>query len=83
MFPDQSLGRPNLTVVQAVILRQFDLRLKPELRFPISAMHVHVEPGFLAREEEEPESVLAKDRRAQGLCFRQLTFNHKQKCLIT
>ena len=72
-FPDQSLGRPNLTVVQAVILRQFNLRLKPELRFPVSMMHMHVKPGFLAREEKEPESVLAKDRRAQGLFFRQLT----------
>ena len=77
MFPDQSLGRPNLAVVQAVILRQFDLRLKPEFRFPVRVMNVHVEPGLLAREEKEPESVLAKDCRAQGLFFRHLTVIHQ------
>ena len=67
VLPNQSVGRPNLAVVQAVILRQFNLRLKPELRFPVSMMHMHVKSGFLAREEKESESVLAKDRRAQGL----------------
>ena len=62
MFPDQRFGRPNLAVVQAVILRQFNLRLKPELRFPARVVHMDVEPGLLAREEKEPESVLAKER---------------------
>jgi len=74
VFPDQCFGRPNLAVVQAVILPQFNGGLKPELRLPIRVMHVHMKPGFLAREEKEPESVLAKDRRAQGLFSRQLTF---------
>jgi hypothetical protein len=32
VFPDQRFGRPDLAVAQAVILRQFDLRLKPERR---------------------------------------------------
>jgi hypothetical protein len=32
-------------------------------------VHVDVKAGFLAREEKEPESVLAKDCRAQGLLF--------------
>jgi hypothetical protein len=73
VFPDQRFGRPNLAVVQAIILRQFKCGLKPEFRFPICVMHVHVEPGFLAREEKEPESILAKDCRAQELLLRQLT----------
>lgn len=60
VFPDQRLRRPNLAVVQDVILRQFDQRLKPELSFPIGMIHVHVEPWFLAREEKEPEAILAK-----------------------
>jgi hypothetical protein len=67
VFPDQCLGRPNLAVVQPVILRQFDLRLKPELRLSVCAMHVDMRARFLAREEKEPESILAKDRRTQGL----------------
>jgi hypothetical protein len=70
VFPDQCFDRPNLAVVQAVILRQFNLRLKPEFGFPISVMDMYVEAGFLAREEKEPESTLAKDCRAQGLFFR-------------
>ena len=73
VFPDQCFGRSNLAVVQSVILRQFNRWLKPELRFPICVMHVHMEPGFLAREEKETETVFAKDSRAQGLFFRQLT----------
>jgi hypothetical protein len=43
VFPDQSFGRPNLAVVQPVILRQFNARLKPEFRFPVRVMHMHVE----------------------------------------
>ena len=73
VFPDQRFGRPNLAVVQAIILRQFNHGLKPELRLPVRAMHVHMEPGFLARKEEEPESVLPKDCGAQGLIFQHLT----------
>lgn len=69
MFPDQCFSRPNLAVVQAVILRQFNLRLNPELRFPIRVVHVYMKPGFLAREEKEPKPVLAKDSRAQELSF--------------
>jgi len=60
VFSDQSLGRPNLAVVKTVILRQFDNGLKPEFRFPVRVVHVYVESGFLAREEKEPESILAK-----------------------
>lgn len=59
VFPDQSFGRPSLAVVQAVILRQFNLRLKSELRFAVRVVHMHVKPGFLAQEEKEPESVLS------------------------
>jgi len=71
--PDQSFDRPDLAVVQAVILRQFNLRLKPVFRFSVSMMHVHVEPRLLAREEKEPKSALAKDCRTQELFLRQLT----------
>jgi len=67
VFPDQCFGRPNLAVVQAVILRQFNRGLKPELRLPVGVMHMHMKPGFLAREEKEPESVFAKNCRAHGL----------------
>jgi len=48
VFPDQRLGHHNLAVVQAVILRQFNRRLKPELRFTVGVMHVHMKTGFLA-----------------------------------
>jgi hypothetical protein len=54
VFPDQRFRRPNLAVVQAIILRQFNLRLKPELCFPARVVHMDVQPGLLAREEKEP-----------------------------
>jgi hypothetical protein len=75
VFSDQILGRPNLAVVQPIILRQFDLRLKAEFRFPVGVVYVHVEPGLLSREEKEPESILAKDCRTQDLFFRHLTYS--------
>src|SRR5687768_12497693 len=74
VFADQRLGRPNLAAVQAMILRQFNLRLKPELRFAVSVVHMNVQSGFLTREEKEPETILPKDRWAQWLPSRQLTF---------
>jgi hypothetical protein len=60
VFPDQCLDCQNLAVVQTVILRQFNRRLKPELRFPIRVVHVDMEPGFLARKEEEPKPLLTE-----------------------
>jgi hypothetical protein len=72
VFPDQRSSRPDLAVIQAIILRRYDLRFKPGLCFPVRAIDVHVQTRFLAREEKEPESVLAKDIRAQGLFFQHL-----------
>jgi hypothetical protein len=46
-------------------------------------MHVHLEPGFLAGEEKEPESILSKDRRAQGLFFKHLTSNSQRNRQIS
>ncbi len=73
MFPDQCFGRPDLAVAQVVILRQFDRRLSPELRFAVGVMHVDVEAGFLAGKEEEAKAVLAEDGWAQGMRFGELT----------
>ena len=73
VFPDQRFGRPDLAVVHAVILRQFNRRLKPKLRLPVCVMDVHMKPGFFARKEKEPEAVLAKNCWTHGLYFRQLT----------
>jgi len=48
MFPDQGFGRPQLAVAQAVILRQFNRRLNPVFGFTIGAVHVYMQPRFLA-----------------------------------
>ena len=42
VFPDQRFRRPKLAVVQSVILRQFNLGLKPKFRLSVWMMHVHV-----------------------------------------
>jgi len=43
VFPDQRYHRSNLEIVQAIILRQFNLWLKPEFRFPVRVVHMDVE----------------------------------------
>lgn len=73
MFPDQRFGRSNLAVAQAVILRQFDLRLKPELGFAVCAVHVYVKAGLLAGEEEKAEAVLTEDGGTHGLFVLRVT----------
>jgi len=72
VFPDQCFGRPDLAVAQAVILRQFDRRLKPELRFAVGVVHVDVGAGFLAG-KEEAKAVFAEDGWARGMRFGELT----------
>jgi hypothetical protein len=42
MFPAQRFRRSNLAVIQTVILRPFNLWLKPEFRLPVRAMNVNM-----------------------------------------
>jgi hypothetical protein len=43
---------------KGVIPRQFQLRLQPELRLPMTAVHVNVHARFLTGEKEEPVAPL-------------------------
>jgi hypothetical protein len=79
VFPDQRFHRPELPVVQAVILRQFDARLKPELGLAVCAMDVDVKPGLLSREEKESEAGFTKDCRAHCVPTRML--KRRNKCV--
>lgn len=54
----------KLPIVQTMILRQGYLGLKPELCFPIRALHMDVATKFFAREEIEPENSVPKNRWA-------------------
>ncbi len=54
MFVNQFLSQAKLRTVQAIILRQFYRRLKPELGFPVSAVYVpreHVVPVMFVQLE--------------------------------
>jgi len=64
VFLDQGKYRPDLSVIQTMILRQHYVGLKPEFRFPIRALHVNVPLGLLAGEEVEPKAAFPKDRGA-------------------
>jgi len=55
MLLDQSLCRSQLPIVHAVILRQLDFRLKPELRLAVGAKDMNVASRLFPREEVEPE----------------------------
>jgi hypothetical protein len=55
VFPDQRFRRPNLAVVQPVILRQFNLRLKPELD---TQLDLSQQLGFIAADSRSEIDVL-------------------------
>ncbi len=59
MLLNQMKDSVDLARAHAVALRQFDTRLKPELRFAAGAAHVDVHPRLLAREEVEAEPTFA------------------------
>jgi hypothetical protein len=46
---------------QAKVLRKRNLRLQPELGFPLRMIVMHMQTRLLAREEKEPESTRAKN----------------------
>jgi len=47
----EGLDCPKLAVVKAKILRQFCARLKPELRLPVRALDMDMQPPLLPRKE--------------------------------
>jgi hypothetical protein len=63
MASNQEGSELQLAFIQTMILRQLDGRLNPELGFAVGAGHVHVHAGFLPREEKEPETSVAENRR--------------------
>jgi len=66
VFLDDTVGDLELASVQAMILRQVNYWLNPELGFPARALHMDVEPGFLAGEKVKPEAAVAEDGGAHG-----------------
>lgn len=67
---DELFNFPQLCAREAVVLRQFNIRLQPIFRLTIRTNHVYVHPRLLAREEKETVSFLPKNR-----------WTHELKCL--
>ena len=74
VFLDQGQRQPDLSVTQAMILRQGNLGLKPELCFAIRTLHVHMAPEFLAGEKVKPEASVPKDRWTHRMGSRDREF---------
>ena len=72
VFLDQGLCSPDLVVIQAIILRQRYLWLKPEFRFPIRALHVHVAPQLLTGEKVKAIAPNSQDGRTHDSCISRL-----------
>lgn len=53
----------NLRFSQAMILRQHDLRLKPELCLTIWALNMHMNSRLFAGEKVKPKAAVAENRR--------------------
>ena len=52
----------ELPEIQAMILRQRNFWLKPELRLPARALHMNMQSPLFAREEVEAKLAITKDR---------------------
>ena len=74
VFLDQGQCPPDLSFVQTMILRQRNLGLKPELCFPVRALHVYMAPELLAREEAKSEGSVPKDCGAHRSDLRDRDF---------
>jgi hypothetical protein len=69
---DDPKNLKDFALGDAVILRQFDARLKPDLQFPVGCFDVDVHAFLLPREEVEPVRPVAEHSRthAQIVAFR-------------
>ena len=63
---DQPKRRLDLTVTEAIILRELHVWFQPELCLSVGMLHVHMRPRLLAREEVEPVSADPKNRGAHA-----------------
>src|SRR2546423_1447568 len=70
MFLDQLLDTPQVLAIQPVVPGQLDARVEPVLRLPIGRLDVDMQALLLAREKEEPERPVAKDRRTHQRILR-------------
>ena len=62
--PDEFESRARSASSEAIVLCQLDLRIKPELRFSLGLLYMHMRTWFLPREEEKAKTLLAEDGRA-------------------
>ena len=76
---DQGRYGPDLTVIQAMILRQRNLWLKPEFGFPVRALHMYMPTRLLAGEEVKPIMPSAKNCGAHALSLRDGNYPKSRK----
>jgi hypothetical protein len=69
--PDEFEGRAQSTISEAVVLRQLNFRLNPELCFSFNVVNMHMRTEFLPREEEKPKTLLAENCRAHEAILHQ------------
>jgi len=60
---NQLLNSTKLPLGQAKILRELNLGLDPELRFPLRRLDIHMDSRLFAREEKAAKRPLPEDRR--------------------
>ena len=63
MYLDKGFDRAKLSLVQSVILRQFDSWLKPEFGLTLRRLDMYMHTRLFAREEVEAKTALAEYRR--------------------
>jgi hypothetical protein len=63
MGSDQPQGSVDGRSGRTVVLGEFDVRINPDPRLALVALHVNVRASLLARKEEETEVAKSKARR--------------------
>jgi len=63
---EQPKRRRDLTVAEAIIVREFYRWFQPEFGLPSGVLHMHMHPRLFAREEVKPVCANAKDRGAHA-----------------
>jgi len=67
MFLNQTPGQPEFSVVETVVLCQFDFRFHPELGFTTPTVDMYVHFRLFSGDEKEAKSSVSENRGTRSL----------------
>ena len=77
MLLNQLVSLGDLARLEAIVGKQLDGRVNPELGLAIGVLNVHMGSRFFAREKVKAIAPNPKDRRTHATRIAQLRINHE------